>query len=148
MFTLTRSSRIAAGSLLLAMLGIEAGGNYILQLVQGDAPTTEFQLTFARAGHGHAGSLATLGLATIVLTDAAGLRGIRGHVARWAVPASAVLMPAGFFLSSAGEGAAAPNALYPLIYVGAGTLAVGLVTLGGSLLAQGLRNTGPAAAAS
>lgn len=41
-----------------------------------------------------------------------------------------------------------PNALYPLIYAGAGTLAVGLVTLGGSLLAQGLRHTGPAAAAS
>lgn len=40
MFTLTRPSRIAAGSLLLAMLGIEVGGNYILQLVQGSAPST------------------------------------------------------------------------------------------------------------
>lgn len=145
MFTLTRPSRIAAGSLLLAMLGIEVGGNYILQLVQGSAPATEFQLTFSRAGHGHAGSLATLGLATIVLTDAAGLSGIRGQVARWAVPASALLMPAGFFLSSAGEGATEPNALYPLIYVGAGALAAGLVTLGGSLLSQGIRPAGSAA---
>lgn len=64
-----------------------------------------------------------------------------------AVPASAVLMPAEFFLSSAGEWATAPNALYPLIYVGAGTLAVGLVALGISLLAQVLRNTGSAGAA-
>jgi len=142
MLTLTRPSRIAAGSLLLAMLGIELGGNYILDLVQGKAPATEFQQTFARAGHGHAGALATLGLTTIVLTDAAGLSGIRGHVARWAIPASAVLMPAGFFFSSAGQGTTEPNAFYSLIYVGAGTLAVGLVTLGGSLLSSGIRGAG------
>ena len=114
MLTLTRPSRIAAGSLLLAMLGIELGGNYILDLVQGKAPATEFQQTFARAGHGHAGALATLGLTTIVLTDAAGLSGIRGHVARWAI----------------------------LIYIGAGALATGLVTLGGSLLSDGIRGAG------
>lgn len=141
MLTLTRPSRIAAGSLLLAMLGIELGGNYILDLVQGKAPATEFQQTFARAGHGHAGALATLGLTTIVLTDAAGLSGIRGHVARWAIPASAVLMPAGFFFSSAGQGTTEPNGFYPLIYVGAGMLATGLVTLGGSLLSDGIRGT-------
>lgn len=142
MFALTRPSRIATGSLLLAMLGIELGGNYVLDLVRGKAPATEFQQAFARAGHGHAGALATLGLTTIVLTDAAGLPGIRGHVARWAIPASAVLMPAGFFLSSAGKGATEPNAFYPLIYVGAGTLATGLATLGGSLLTQGMQGTG------
>ena len=142
MFTLTRPSRIAAGSLVLAMLGIEVGGNYILDLSQGKAPATDFQLTFARAGHGHAGQLAALGLATIVLTDAAGLSGIRGHISRWAIPASAVLMPAGFFFSSAGEGATEPNSFYPLIYVGAGTLAAGLITLGGSLLTQGVRGGG------
>ncbi|AQQ15873.1 hypothetical protein CGLAU_09610 [Corynebacterium glaucum] len=142
MLTLTRPSRTAAGSLLLAMLGIELGGNYILDLVQDKAPATEFQQTFARAGHGHAGALATLGLATIVLTDAAGLSGIRGHIARWAVPVSAVIMPAGFFFSSAGQGATKPNAFYPLIYVGAGTLATGLVVLGGSLLSESIRGTG------
>lgn len=142
MLTLTRPSRIAAGSLLLAMLGIELGGNYILDLVQGKAPATEFQQTFARAGHGHAGALATLGLTTIVLTDAAGLSGIRGHVARWAIPTSAMLMPAGFFFSSAGQGTTEPNAFYPLIYIGAGALATGLVTLGGSLLSDGIRGAG------
>lgn len=136
MFKLTRQGRIAAGSLLLAVLAIEAGGNYVLQLTQGNVPATEFQTTFARTGHGHAGALATLGLATIILTEASALRGPLRHIARWAIPASAVLMPAGFFLSSTGEGATEPNGFYPLIYVGAGTLALGLGVLGIGLLAK------------
>ncbi|MGP6174177.1 hypothetical protein [Corynebacterium sp. A21] len=144
MFTLTRPSRIAAGILILTILGIEAGGGYVLQLTQGNLPATEFQLTFARAGHGHAGVLVILGLVSILLCDAAKIRGLRGHISRWAVPAAAVLLPAGFFLSSIGAGATEPNALYFLIFLGAATLAIGLLTLGGSLLWQGIRNTDPA----
>lgn len=137
MLHLSRPGHIAAGSLLLASLAIEAGGNYVLQLTQGKVPATEFQKTFARAGHGHAGSLATLGLTTIMLTEASGLRGPLRHFARWAVPASAVLMPAGFFLSSTGKDRTEPNRLLPLIYIGAGTLAAGLGSIGIGLLATG-----------
>ena len=137
MLHLSRPGHIAAGSLLLASLAIEAGGNYVLQLTQGKVPATEFQKTFARAGHGHTGSLATLGLTTIMLTEASGLRGPLRHFARWAVPASAVLMPAGFFLSSTGKDRTEPNRLLPLIYIGAGTLAAGLGSIGIGLLATG-----------
>lgn len=131
---LSRSGKVAAGSLLLATIAIEAGGNYVLQLTRGNLQATEFQKTFARTGHGHAGSLATLAVGTILLTEVSGLRGVTRQIARWAVPASAIIMPAGFFLSSSGQDREQPNSLFPLVYIGAGTLTAGLLTLGAGLL--------------
>lgn len=136
---LSRGARAAEGLLLLATVGIEVGGNYVLALTRGQEQATEFQKTFARAGHGHAGSLATLGTATIILAEQTDLRGPALQVARWAVPASAVLMPAGFFLSAAGKDLEEPNQLFPLVQTGAVVLATGLVTLGGSLVVSAMR---------
>lgn len=141
MTVLSRPGRLAAGLSLLATIGIEFGGRYVLEISHGDIPRTQFQLLYARSGHGHAGALVTLGLASIALTDLAELRGVPAHVGRWAIPASAVLMPAGFFLSSMEPGATEPNGLKVLITVGALALGAGLATLGGSLLAQGIRGT-------
>ncbi|MCT1590268.1 MULTISPECIES: hypothetical protein [Kocuria] len=127
-------ARLAAGILLLAIIGIEFGGNYGLSLILDPGETTEFQTTFARAGHGHAGVLAILGLITICLTEQTRYRGAALLLARWSVPASAILMPAGFFLSSAAPGATEPNGLFSLIYVGAAFLTLGLIMLGIGLL--------------
>ncbi|MCT1430070.1 hypothetical protein M3G50_04715 [Brachybacterium muris] len=140
MTTLSRPARLAAGISLLAAIGIETGGHYVLEVSRGDIPRTPLQLLYARAGHGHAGALVTLGLAGIVLTEAAGLRGLPVHFGRWAIPASSVLMPAGFFLSTAGKDVNEPNGLKVLITAGGVVLGAGLLTLGGSLVAQGLRN--------
>lgn len=131
-------ARLAAGLLLLAFLGIEAGGNYALSLILDPESATEFQTTFARAGHGHAGVLAILGLITICLTEQTRWRGALLMLARWSIPASAVLMPAGFFLSSLSDGATEPNGLIALVYVGALVLAMGLI-----LVAVGLLRSGP-----
>lgn len=49
-------------------------------------------------------------------------------------------MPAGFFLSTAGKDVNEPNGLKVLITAGGVVLGAGLLTLGGSLVAQGLRN--------
>lgn len=136
---LRRGARAAEGLLLLATIGIEAGGNYVLALTRGEAEGTEFQRTFARSGHGHAGSLATLGAVTVILAEQTELKGPALQVARWAVPASAVLMPAGFFLSSNGENREEPNELFVLVQAGAVTLAAGLVTLGGALVASAVK---------
>lgn len=142
MLSLSRPARLAAGLSLLAAIGIEVGGRYVLDVSQGDLPRTELQLLYARAGHGHAGALVTLGLAGIVLTEAAGLRGVRAHIGRWAIPASAVVMPAGFFLSTlstTGDGVTEPNDLKVLITIGGVLLGSGLLTLGGSLVGQAAR---------
>jgi len=56
-------------------------------------------------------------------------------LARDLVPAAAILMPAGFFLSAAGRRTEKPSRLILLLYLGAISLAVGVVALGIGLLA-------------
>lgn len=51
-----------------------------------------------------------------------------------AVPAAALLMPAGFFFSSMGQDVTRPNRFIVLLYIGAASLAAGLLALGVGLL--------------
>jgi hypothetical protein len=82
--------------------------------------------------------LVTLGLVTLLLADAADLQGALGWLARLGVPAAAALMSAGFFFSSMGKGEVTkPNRLIWLLWLGALSLAVGVVTLGLGLLTAG-----------
>jgi len=89
---------------------------------------------FFRAGHAHAGVIVILSLICQVLADAAALPGWLLWLARIGAPAAAVLMPLGFFLSVPSPDANEPNRLVSLIYVGATTLALSVVTLGIGLL--------------
>jgi hypothetical protein len=123
-----------AGILLLAIVAVESGGYYMLSLARGRQTATPFQVTFARAGHAHAGVLVILSLVAQLYVDAAGVAGPLGTVARQGIPLAAILMPAGFFLSSAGTGRTRPNALIWLLYGGAASLAIGVVALGIGLL--------------
>jgi hypothetical protein len=52
------------------------------------------------------------------------------------VPVAAILIPAGFFFSMVSPTATQPNQFISLIYVGIPFLAVGVLTLGISLLRQ------------
>jgi hypothetical protein len=133
-FQLSRASRRIAGLLLLTLVTVEFGGYFLTQVARGQEELTEFQTAFARAGHGHAGVLIVLALVCLVLADAIELGGALGYVARLAVPAAAVLMSAGFFLSSTGEGLTAPNDWIVVLWRGAASLAAGVVTLGVALL--------------
>jgi hypothetical protein len=133
--TLTRESRRIAGLLLLSIVAIESGGYYLTRIVSGQVEVTDFQLGFSRAGHAHAGVLVTLSLIAIVLADAVGpARGVAGWVARLGIPTAAILMPAGFFFSSMGAGRTEPNGLIVLLWLGAASLAAGVLTLGVQLL--------------
>ena len=132
---LSPESRTTAGVLLLTILFVEWGGLSVLRVVRGRRPATDFQKAFARAGHAHAGVLVTLALVCQLLADAAELSGPLAFLARNGVWAAAILMPAGFFLSSAGSNVTAPNRLITLLYVGAGSLALGVASLGVGLLA-------------
>ena len=87
-----------------------------------------------RAGHAHAGVLLLLALACLVLVDQADLPAGWQHVVRTTVPAAAILVPAGFFLSIAKPDADRPNALVNLAYAGGVAVALGTVTLGVGLL--------------
>ncbi len=131
---LSEASRTTAGILLLTIVAIEYGGWYVLKLVQGQIPRTEFQTSFARAGHGHAGVLVSLALICQILVDAAEMSGFWEFLAREGVPIAAILIPAGFFFASGHKGATSANRFIVLIYAGMAVLAVGLVSLGIGLL--------------
>ncbi len=132
--SLSDAARNTAGTLLLAILAVEFGGWYMLRMVRRQVEVTGFQRAFSRAGHAHAGVLVILSLVVQLYADAAGATGILGSVARSAVPVAAILMPAGFFLASAGRGRTTPNVLIALVYAGAVALGIGTASLGIALL--------------
>ncbi|GAA3024092.1 hypothetical protein [Actinokineospora globicatena] len=135
MLTISDQSRYLAAAVLLTIVGIEFGGWFLVRVARGDQRLSPFQQKFARAGHAHAGVLVTLGLVCLLFADAAGLDGVIGWVARIGVPAAAALMSAGFFLSSMGRGEVTrPNRLIVLVWLGAVSLAVGVVSIGIGLL--------------
>ena len=131
---LSPAAQSTAGILLLTIVAVEFGGLYVLQLVTGRQEATPFQKTFARAGHAHAGVLVSLALICQIFADAAAVEGPLASVARSGVPLAAILIPAGYFFSSAGRGVTEPNRLIVLIYLGAVSLALGVVALGIGLL--------------
>ena len=124
-----------AGVLLLSLLAVEWGGSFLLRVTQGHVEATELQRRLYRAGHAHAGVLVTLGLLTVLFTEASGLTGTLAQVARSGVPVAAILMSAGFFLAAGGRGRtrARPAGLV-LVALGALALAAGAGTLGVALL--------------
>lgn len=134
MSELSEATRMTAAILLFGLVTVETGGIYLVSLVRGAKPATPFQLSFARAGHAHAGVLLILSLVALLYAESAGLDGVLGVVARSAVPVAALLMPAGFFFSSMGAGSSRPNRAIALVYMGAGFLAAGLIALGIGLL--------------
>jgi hypothetical protein len=131
---LSDASRVLAGILIISLVTVESGGVLMLRVVTGRQEATPLQTSFFRAGHAHAGVFLVLGLIVQVLVDATTLTGPAEWVARSFVPAAALLMPGGFFLSVAGKGATRPNRLVALIPLGATLLAIGLLTLGVGLL--------------
>ncbi|MEU4443935.1 hypothetical protein AB0K14_10865 [Actinosynnema sp. NPDC050801] len=133
-----------AGVLLLSVVGVEFGGRFLTTVAQGEVQVTEFQQSFFRAGHAHAGVLLILGLVCLLYADVADLRGPWGWVTRLGVPVAAILMPAGFFFSAMGEGVTRANGLVVLLYLGGASLAAGVASLGIGLLrpADKLATTG------
>lgn len=131
---LSSGTMSTAGLLLLAIAFVEYGGVFLLGAIRGRGGFTDFQKSFFRAGHAHAGVLVILSLVGLLLADSLALSGISRWAARSAIPLAAILLPAGFFFSAMGKGAVRPNRLLVLVYLGATSLAVGVITLGIALL--------------
>jgi len=132
----SNESRLTAGLLLLLLPTVVYGGTSILSLLINDLGYAQNQLRqdLWRAGHAHAGVLLVLSLVTLRYVDEARLPESLKTLARHAIPASAVLLPIAFFLSVLSPEATEPNALINLAYVGAISLAVGLLVLGVGLV--------------
>ncbi|GII63052.1 hypothetical protein Skr01_31370 [Sphaerisporangium krabiense] len=131
---LGQETRWIAGVVLLTIVTIEFGGWFLTRIVRGEIPMTPFQQAFARAGHAHAGVLVILSLVCELYVDYTGLGGVALWIARLGVPAAAILMSAGFFVSSIGRDVTRPNRLIVLVWIGALCLAAGVLTLGIGLL--------------
>lgn len=128
---------VVAGATILTVVGVMSGGTFLLRIAAGDLPFNDLQKTFFRAGHAHAGVLIILGLVSVLLQNAAGVTSDW----RWAavgVLASALLIPAGFFLSVLGRDPRRPNRLVALLWTGVVVLAASLVAVGVSVICAGV----------
>jgi hypothetical protein len=134
---LSEAARTTAGIVLLTVVAVESGGVFMVKVVTGRMPATDFQLRFFRAGHAHAGVLVILGLVCVLLAEATDLDGVWRWLSRTGVLLAAILMPMGFFFSAMGAGRERPNGWVVLLPVGAVVLAAGVVTLGVGLLGAG-----------
>ncbi len=124
-------SCIVAGILLILLPTVVYGGTSILSLLVNDPGYAENQL---RQDLWRAGVLLVLSLATLRYVEEAALSGVMRRLVRHSISASAVLLPATFFLFFLSPDATEPNALIYLAYVGAISLAVGLLVLGAGLI--------------
>ena len=134
---MTREARTMAGIILLTVPTIQYGGYFLLtSLVNRNSHYMDNALrqNFFRAGHAHAGVFVILSLVCQILADSATLPEALMWVARIGVPLAAILLRTGFFLSMTPSTAVEPNGFIALVYAGAASLAVGVLTLGVGLL--------------
>jgi uncharacterized membrane protein len=133
---MSRESRVTAGILLILLPAVVYGGTSILSLLIGDPAYAQNELRqdLWRAGHAHAGVLLVLSLVTLRYVDEAELPGWLRSFVRHSIPAAAVLLPAAFFLSVLSPDATEPNAMIYLAFVGAVSLASGVLVLGIGLI--------------
>lgn len=115
------------------------GGVSLLSLLVGDADYARNPLRqdLWRAGHAHAGVLLLFSLIAILLAEYAQLSMTLKRLATTLIPLAAILLPAAFFLSVPSPDATRPSGLINLAYVGALSLAAGVIILGVGLIRRG-----------
>ena len=110
---MSTESRRMAGILLVVMPSVIYGGVTLLSFLIGDPSYMQNPLRqdLWRAGHAHAGVLLILSLVCLRYVDEANLSETLRWVVRTFVPSSAILLPAGFFLSVLRPDASTTNEL-------------------------------------
>jgi hypothetical protein len=130
-------SRLLCGIILITVPTIEFGGVFLLKMLRSREPgylDNPIRQNLFRAGHAHAGVIVILSLICQVLVDSIILPGPIAWVVRIGVPAAAILIPAGFFLSVASPRSEYPNGMIRLVYLGALVLALSVLILGVTLV--------------
>jgi hypothetical protein len=129
-------ARNVIGWIIITIPGIAFGGYFLLTLLRrwSNAPASEVQIAYYRAGHAHAGVLVILAIIAQILIDVPTLDNpIRGMLrAGFFLPP--ILISAGFFLGAPAKDSKTPRPLVALIYIGAIILAVNTLALGGVLV--------------
>ena len=134
---MTREATLMSGIILITVPTIQYGGYFLLTSLMDRSSRymdNPLRQNFFRAGHAHAGVIVLLSLICQVLADAAMLPEWLLWVVRIGVPAAAILISMGFFLSMPSPDATKPNGLVRTIYLGAAILAFSVLTLGIGLL--------------
>ena len=134
---MTRDAKLMSGIILITVPTIQYGGYFLLTSLMDRSSgymDNPLRQNFFRAGHAHAGVIVILSLVCQLLADSAALPDGLTWMVRVGVPLAAVLMPMGFFFSMASPKATQPNGAVALIYVGALSLAISVLTLGVGLL--------------
>jgi len=133
---MARESRRLAAILLILLPTVMYGGVTLLSMLTNDPRymANPLRQNFWRAGHAHAGVLLVLSLVALRYVDETSLSNGWKWIARSFIPMSAILMPAGFFLSVVSPLAERPNSFIYATYMGVATLAIGVVVLGIGLL--------------
>jgi hypothetical protein len=136
--TIQSQSLLVIGVLLLALVTVESGGVFLTRVVRGGVQSNALQKSFFRAGHAHAAVLLVLSILILSVIDAAQLSGPWTVIARYGVPAAAILMPAGFFLSVVGRDPVRPNRFVALLWAGVVCVTAGLIVAGIGILSAGI----------
>jgi hypothetical protein len=135
--SMTREARLMSGIILVTVPTIQYGGYFLLTSLMNknsgymDNPLRQ---NFFRAGHAHPGVIVILSLICEVLADSAALPHGLLWAVRVAIPLAAILISAGFFFSMLPPNATEAGPAVGLIYLGAVSLAFGVLTLGIGLL--------------
>ena len=134
---MSRNARLMAGIILITIPTIQYGGYFLLTSLMDRSSRymdNPLRQNFFRAGHAHAGVIVILSVICQLLADSAALPASLVWLTRIAIPLSAILISAGFFVSVPSLDATHPNGFVALIYIGAVILALGIVSLGVGLL--------------
>jgi hypothetical protein len=136
---LSEASIRIAGILLITVPTIAFGGAGLLRAIyrreEGylDNPVRQ---NLWRAGHAHAGVLVILALLGMLYVDRAGLSEGLAWATRLLLVVPPILMPLGFFLSTASPRTEKPSALIALVPLGGVLLAAGALILGIGLVSE------------
>ena len=137
MLRVTDITRLMCGIILITVPTIEFGGAFLLRMLRTREPgymDNPLRQNLFRAGHAHAGVIVILSLICQVLVDTIILPGPFAWFVRIGVPAAAILIPAGFFLSVVSPRSERPNGAIRLVYIAALVLAVSVLILGVALV--------------
>ena len=129
---------IVVGVTVLTVVGIAAGGVFLLRIGTGRRGANDLQKSFFRAGHAHAGVLVSLGILLATLTAVVEASPVWAAAGAIAVLASAIFIPAGFFLSVLGRDPARPGPLVASVWIGAASLVAGLTISGITVIGAGV----------
>ena len=137
MLQISNETRLMCGLALISVPTVQYGGSFLLKMLrtgEGGYVDNPIRQNLFRAGHAHAGVILMLALICQVLVDSISISGVLAWSVRIGVPATAILMPLGFFLSVGPSDSRRPSGAIRLVYLGAVILAVSVLILGVGLV--------------